>query len=276
MCAGIELFGELLLNRKELEVTNEERVRAMKAEELRETFSVYAQSLGADEFEEHDRLVYEALSAELLSRLSRVEELQQQVAATRTELKKYLNMADEETLVGGIRNLAQAYFSYKDAVEAAEAEAEKAKGERDRLRKSLQDAKSQVISAAAYVVRRSLLPDLENCRTIRHARVEVDSFDSKHISFADRLKDIDKTLSAALTPEPAQSTRDNKTTEYLRLAWYLHRRDEHNQFFFRCEHDACSRAVDICGVTTTDKMPEPNYGMLPAQSTPARETEEEK
>jgi predicted RNA-binding protein with EMAP domain len=40
-----------------------------------------------------------------------------QLRAARKELKKYLSMCKEEDILGGIRNLAQCYLSWKDIAE---------------------------------------------------------------------------------------------------------------------------------------------------------------
>src|SRR6185437_3528669 len=44
----------------------------------------------------------------------------------------------------------------------------------------------------------------------------------------------------ANAPSVGAPPSDDLVKEYLRLAHYLHRRDAHNQFFYRCEHDICS------------------------------------
>jgi len=223
LCAGIELFGELLLNRKELEVTNEERVRAMKAEELLADYDriMLARALG--KATDASITWHYELRSELLSRLSRVEELQaevqkhqmgesyelgyqrgtdaaakrveelqQQVAAIAEAVSRFPTITglqqgcvkDHSLIRMAIIDAQQAYADtlkrhlrdanqWKSRAEAAEGEAEKAKEERNRLEKMLQDIYAKCV-------------------------------------------DIGILKPAALTPEPAQSTPQQQITPQKR------------------------------------------------------------
>ena len=53
-----------------------------------------------------------------LLRCTRCRALEQEYDAAMAELRKYLTMNPEESLVGGIRNLAQCYLSYREAADS--------------------------------------------------------------------------------------------------------------------------------------------------------------
>jgi len=174
-----------------------DRVRAMKAEELLDAFDEEACGLASGTGGSFDTCA--ELRAELLSRLSRVEELQQQVA----ELKAEVTTAKDAIL-------AEQYLR-----EAAEAEAEKAKGERDEARINHIDANERNIAAnnradslerQLGVMREALLWSLNHLERLvlltEDGAAYIRGTGTELAGFAAQYHEA----RAALSPEPAQST----------------------------------------------------------------------
>ena len=161
----------------------EDRVRAMKAEELE---FAYRQELC--EHPDAATSEYLKLRAELLSRLSLVEQLQQQVAAEKK--------ADAE--------IQQIVKGYEDRAEAAEAEAEKAKGERDYKEQEYEKLRVAFFKMAdAKDTQIGLMREaLRKLRVRCHAAINGGGL--QQFNAQEALKEI----AAALTPEPAQSTKE--------------------------------------------------------------------
>ena len=50
--------------------------------------------------------------------------------------------------------------------------------------------RTEILRIAAEIIRREYLPSLEKCRTIQHARQEVQRMDNRHVDLAMRLKEL--------------------------------------------------------------------------------------
>ena len=241
----------------------------MKAEELLNKFESASRTLqhtsSAEMWKDAEKLRGE-LRAELLSRLSRVEELQQQVAELTEQYEalkeSVLHDKSREELIADIAKALRLEFSpsyvegpdaefwipaepgplgpfedivetcrefmlffdkvdkmQRDALERAEAEAEKAKGERDYFDKLQADCSGKYAAETALrldwqgraenserrigVMREALKQIANYSRSMPFVPHHEESFDDAFFS----LKELAR---AALTPEPAQSTKEEK------------------------------------------------------------------
>jgi len=179
----------------------EERVRAMKAEELLADYDriMLARALG--KAADASITWHYELRAELLSRLSRVEELQQQVA----EIAKALNLPAETASIASCNHIAHVAKQARENAEkyfgqwtAAEAEAEKAKGERDEANRLLE---------LANAPEKALLDALDAAETHKY-RAEAMREAIQSLLYDGYFAAL---RGAALTPEPAQSGENNAT-----------------------------------------------------------------
>jgi len=189
------------------------------------------------------------LRAELLSRLSRVEELQQQVAEIATwqcfhcgfktsdkaeaeahfgdgdgesAICKYWTELNAEERLGEFQSLVQELNGERDEgikllqrAEAAEAEAEKAKGERDYKEQEYEKLRAMFFKMVDAKERQLgvMREALQNIRDTAQRGIDQDEA-SRGISrtLLDK-KWVRDTARAALTPEPAQSTPARETEE---------------------------------------------------------------